>query len=109
MASRPPRASLPAFAATSAHEQLGPELALEAVEPRGAGRLGEPKDVRGAADAAAAIGLDECLDLTQLHRSDIGDFYIDSKSIGLFYVLPRAYDAKDEWSWGGNSWPPRST
>jgi hypothetical protein len=81
------------------------------VQPRRARGLGQSEDVCGAADAPAPVRLDECLDLTELHGSDIEDFYTASKSIGLFYIKDRAYDARaardiQAISGGGRTWEP---
>ena len=55
-------------AAPSPHQQLRPELALEAVQAGRAGRLGQSEGVRGTGDRPAPVRLDEGLDLAQLHR-----------------------------------------
>ena len=55
-----------AHAVRRAQEQRRAELALQAVEASGQGRLGDEKRFGGAADAAPAGDLEEALDLHEL-------------------------------------------
>jgi hypothetical protein len=48
-----------------AHEQLGPELAFQRVQPPGRRRLRQRQDLGGAAQASRAGRLDEDLELTE--------------------------------------------
>src|SRR5581483_8596269 len=55
-----------AHAAWRPHEELRAELALEPVQARGQGRLGDEERLGGAADAATARDLEEAVDLLEL-------------------------------------------
>src|SRR5439155_22019403 len=74
--------------ASPPHQQLRADLALEAAQPGGQRRLCEVERLRGPCDAATPLGLDERLDLSELHsgeyRKTLWNYSIDK----LVLLLP---------------------